>query len=401
MIAGCPKCAARYRIDRERLVDGAVRLRCTKCETVFRVRAPQEPSEPPKPADPMGAPPAVAPAQPQENAPPSRETPAPLPPTPAPQMPVAKEPTPQPIPIEAPAASPSAAAAPEPAAPPEPTGPAVLVAIPDAELAKQLSDALVGRSFRAIVVHDGVEAVLEIQRELPSVVVLAADLPKMFGFQVCELVKRNESLKHIHVVLIGAIHHPDRYRRPPEELYGADSYLEAPDLPDGLWQIFERAGLVGGSAPASPTEAPAPAPPAEDPAIGAEPPLEVDPPARELPPVAEAPAAAPAPPPPAAVEMPAPTPAPAAPAAAAPAPGLEEERAKAERLARIIVSDIILYNEDKFAQAVAAGTVAEALGPDLAEGRGLFEERIDPRVRGDRDYLLGELLRVARLRGME
>jgi hypothetical protein len=96
--------------------------------------------------------------------------------------------------------------------------------------------------------------------------------------------------------------------------------------------------------------------------------------------------------------------APAKPLPAAPAPpprrndGLADERAKAERLARIVVSDIVLYNEERFAAAVRAGNVVEAMGADLAEGRALFEERIDPRVRAERDYLKDELLRSARAR---
>jgi hypothetical protein len=79
--------------------------------------------------------------------------------------------------------------------------------------------------------------------------------------------------------------------------------------------------------------------------------------------------------------------------------GLAEERAKAERLARIIVSDIILYNEDKFAQAIERDSVVETMSADLDEGRDLFCSRIDQRVREERDHLVEELLRVARLRG--
>jgi hypothetical protein len=97
-------------------------------------------------------------------------------------------------------------------------------------------------------------------------------------------------------------------------------------------------------------------------------------------------------------------PAPAPAAVAPPRPrrddGLEEERAKAERLARIVVSDIVLYNEERFAAAARAGNVVEAMAADLAEGRHLFEERIDPRVRAERDHLTDELLRSARQRGM-
>jgi hypothetical protein len=62
------------------------------------------------------------------------------------------------------------------------------------------------------------------------------------------------------------------------------------------------------------------------------------------------------------------------------------------------VSDIVLYNEEKFAAAVNAGTVLEALMPDLEEGRALFRDRIDERVRAEKDHLAEELLRVARTR---
>jgi hypothetical protein len=90
-------------------------------------------------------------------------------------------------------------------------------------------------------------------------------------------------------------------------------------------------------------------------------------------------------------------------AAAAPASrrsdGLDEERAKAERLARIVVSDIVLYNEERFAAAARSGNVLEAMAGDLAEGRQLFEERIDARVRAERDHLKDELLRRAQGRG--
>lgn len=356
MIAACPKCGARYRIEREKLRPEGVRLRCSKCEAVFKVRPPERPAA----AAPAAAPePAATEGRPGEAG--------------------AQAPSTAPA---APAAASQPAAAPEPAAaPPAAEGPLLLVAMPDVELAKRTGEALAARGLRVMLVGDGVEAMLQIQRQLPAAVLLSAQLPRMYGFQVCEIVKRNESLKHIRVVLAGAIHHRDRYRRPPGELYGADAYLEEPDLPDALPPLLERVGIALGDAPAPPpVSAPAePTPPAAAPA-----------------PAPPAPEAAPAAPTPAA---------PAAPAPAARGPerrgdGLDDERAKAERLARIIVSDIVLYNEEKFAQAVRDGRVAEAMEADLAEGRGLFRDRIDERVRAEKDFLQEELLRVARARGM-
>jgi hypothetical protein len=89
------------------------------------------------------------------------------------------------------------------------------------------------------------------------------------------------------------------------------------------------------------------------------------------------------------------------PAAAAPAgadPSLASEIAKAERLARIVVSDIILYNQEKFDAAVLSGDVEAAMDAELAEGRALFAQRIDARVRESRDFLAEELQRMARMR---
>jgi hypothetical protein len=200
----------------------------------------------------------------------------------------------------------------------------------------------------------------------------------MFGFQICELVKRNESLRGTWLVLVGSIHNQERYRRPAGEMYGADAYLETPDLPEAALKLLADGGVALRA-------------PAREPARPIAPPL----PPRPQPAVEKR------------VETPRPAPQPAPPRPVAPAPsarpadGLEEQRAKAERLARIIVSDIVLYNEQKFAEAVRRGEVLNALEADLAEGRNLFQQRVDARVRGERDYLAEELLRIAKQRGMK
>jgi predicted Zn finger-like uncharacterized protein len=347
MIAGCPTCAARYRIDTAKLRPEGARLRCSRCETVFRVQ-----------------PSAESPAQP---APAARPAPAPAP------MPAA-------APVRAAAPAPALAAslaqraegerrpAGVPAASADPAR-TVLVAHPEVALGKSVAETLTSWGLTPLLVHDGVEAMLQIQRTLPRVVVLDAALPKMFGFQICEVMKRNEQLRSIPVVLIGAIHRADRYRRPPEEIYGADAYLERPQLPDGLAELLVRFGVS--------ISAPAPA-------------------------AARRPAAAPAPPP-------APQPAPAvrparvaqAPAAAPGAPAASPDAEKAQRLARIIVSDVILYNADKFEAAVRAGNVVDALSAELEEGYTLFSQRVDPRRFDPREHIQRELVRVARSRGMK
>jgi len=365
MIAACPKCGAKYRVDETKISAEGARLRCAKCQAVFRVRAPQASA----PAAAAVADPAVAQAQvPPAQAPaPATEAPAPAAAPPQVETPAVAPPQ-----VEAPAA-----ASDEIDVDPERS---VLVADPDEEAGKLTASAVASWGLQPLLVHDGVEAMMTIQRSLPRVVVLDAALPKMFGFQICEVMKRNESLANIKVVLVGAIHNEERYRRPPTETYGADVYLEQPDLPDGLKPLLQQFGLpLDGAAPAA--SQPAAVPPAPEPAAA---------------PVTEAPASQAESPEPQAESA-----APQAPPQPTVDPALAEDREKAERLARIIVSDIVLYQGEKFDQAIQNGNLLEMLDAEVEEGRKLFRQRVDEAVRDERDHLLDELMRVARERGMQ
>ena len=62
MIAGCPTCGARYRIDTSKLRAEGARLRCSRCETVFRVRPPEEPVVASPVAAPVSTPPQSTPS---------------------------------------------------------------------------------------------------------------------------------------------------------------------------------------------------------------------------------------------------------------------------------------------------------------------------------------------------
>ncbi|QWV94181.1 zinc-ribbon domain-containing protein [Geomonas oryzisoli] len=95
-------------------------------------------------------------------------------------------------------------------------------------------------------------------------------------------------------------------------------------------------------------------------------------------PAVEAPAAA--------VAAPSAPAAPAAPAQAAQAQ-LPEEQVKARRLARIIVSDIVLYNQAKVEQGVREGNFYEVLADDIREGEYLYQQRVSQQVRDTTSFL--------------
>ena len=280
----------------------------------------------------------------------------------------------------------------------------VLIADPEVEQGKSTASALAQWGLQPALVHDGVEAILAIQRLLPRAIVIDAALPKMFGFQICEIVKRNESLRDIHVVLVGAIHDRTRYRRPPGEIYGADAYIERQDLPESLRSILQGFGMLS-SAPQSPVAIPAAAAIPSTPPVVASAPTPVvasDAPAVEEIPAAEIPAVPKVVEPVGSTEPPVAQQAPESvtpPAPASEDPGIDEKVEQAERLARIVVSDIVLYSKEKFEAAVQAGNVLEAMQPEIAEGRSLFAARVDASIQEMRDFLTEELLRVAEARG--
>ena len=289
MIAVCPRCGARYRIDEGRVPAEGVRLRCARCEATFRV-SPR-------------------------------------------------------------AASRGAGRAPGGNGAPRTPDRGQLVLIADAEVARgrETAAALAAWGLQSMLVHDGVEAIMALHRSQPRAAVLAAELPGMLGSQVCELVKRNPALSGVGIALVGsAADTPGGI----DEAYGPDAQLDPARLPGGLSPILCELGLL--------LAEPARRPASEDP-----------------------PAAAPQP-----AEPPAPS-----------DDALPPQVADAERLARIVISDIILYNREKFDAALATGNVLEAMDNELEEGRALFRQRVDPRVLESRDFLADELMRVAQQRG--
>ncbi len=220
-----------------------------------------------------------------------------------------------------------------------------LVAEADGQAAKRIVEFLSRWQIPADVVADGAEALLRVHRQRPELIVLGGHLPAVAAPVVTEIIRRTAELKSVRVIRIAPIDEP---AGAPE--FDADYTLEPGDLPNGLGDLLERLGV--GQRPAAPAPEPTPV-------------------AKPMP------VATPTPPP-------APTPAPAA------AP-VDSELAGAERLTRIIVSDIILYDDAKFQRAVKEGNVLEAFENELTEAKALFHQRVPEKVRSKRDFLSEEL----------
>ncbi len=83
-----------------------------------------------------------------------------------------------------------------------------------------------------LTASNGEEALETIREERPNLVFLDVMMPKQNGFDVCNTVKKELGLAHIHVVLLTA--KGQEFDRQRGQEVGADLYMTKPFDPDAL-----------------------------------------------------------------------------------------------------------------------------------------------------------------------
>ena len=343
MIVPC-ECGARLKIDDAKIADRGVKVRCPRCGAVLQVGKT-----------------------------------APVPPP-----------------------GPAAAAAPPVASS---SGPLVLVAHDSDVVRQMISGVLTDEGFRIDMAADGVEALKKATENKPRGMVLDVGLPGIYGFELCERLKGNPDTSSIKIVLLSSVYDMRRYKRTPVNLYGADDYIEKHHIPDYLSLKLRKLIFPEQFAPVTPKAE-------EHPAYDL--PEMSRPPAREFKPSllategiaqperdhaeASAPSlsASPKVAPVEASENAALTPESFSLDASifqkeeCDIPRVDEDDPKAvekaKRFARIIVSDIALYNQTAVIDGIKNGTFYELLKNDVDEGRDLYEKRVPAAIKLKKDY---------------
>ncbi|HTG00642.1 MAG TPA: response regulator [Nitrospirota bacterium] len=278
---------------------------------------------------------------------------------------------------------------------------ALILVAHDSDVVRYLvSGVLVDAGFRVEMAVNGIEAMKKAVELRPHGLVLDVGLPGIYGFELCDRLKGNPDTKGIKIILLSSVYDMRRYKRTPASLYGADDYIEKHHIQDMLVVKLRRLLYP------EQTSATQPAAPARS-----ELPEMARPPAREftsallndaaaLPGEQESPDAA--------VKGKAPLPHSERGDATAMLPEsislkasvFQEEECsvpvlqesdpaaieKARRFARIIVSDIALYNQQSVIEGIANGTLYDLLRNDITEGRELYEKRVPASVRAKKDY---------------
>jgi predicted Zn finger-like uncharacterized protein len=229
--------------------------------------------------------------------------------------------------------------------------PLVLLADAGRPVRSLLRPILAELGCRVETADDGTAAFKAVVARHPVAIVASVHLGGLSGVAICEGVKGSPHLKETKVALLGSDLSADLFNRDTAMAYGADVFLE-----EGMAEEALRAALKG-MIPAPP----GPAATDEEEDAGTEKEWEgsdfglggLD--------DAEAPERA----------------------AGRPA----EEIA---RLARLMLSDLKLYNPDRFAQALRSGQVLEIFKAELSRGRDLVDQRF-PQTPSRQDMLAAAL----------
>ncbi len=93
--------------------------------------------------------------------------------------------------------------------------------------------------FEPIQVYSGAEALAEVARRQPDLILLDPSLPDMSGFELCDRLKRDRETNLIPIVMVTA--HHDAKERAAGVRVGANGYLTKPFTPQQLYEIMDEA----------------------------------------------------------------------------------------------------------------------------------------------------------------
>jgi len=115
----------------------------------------------------------------------------------------------------------------------------VLVVDDEPEIVKMVAKILEARGHRVTVARDGQEALDEVARERPDVMVLDLNLPKVDGFEVCRRLRSAEPTRALPIVMLTAAY-PSLQDATRGLGIGADEYVVKPFLREVLVHNVER-----------------------------------------------------------------------------------------------------------------------------------------------------------------
>ncbi len=114
----------------------------------------------------------------------------------------------------------------------------ILIVDDDASILELFHDVLESAGYKVQIFTRGWEALQAVSRERPDLVILDIMMPRVNGFEVCQILKENPKTSKIPVIFLTALSHQEALRRAAEG--GADDFLVKPCTPERLIKHVKR-----------------------------------------------------------------------------------------------------------------------------------------------------------------
>jgi chemosensory pili system protein ChpA (sensor histidine kinase/response regulator) len=109
----------------------------------------------------------------------------------------------------------------------------VVMVVDDSITIRRVTERLLGRAgYRVVLAKDGLDAMAQLQTELPHVMLLDIEMPRADGFEVATFVRNNERLKGLPIVMITS-RSGEKHRERARQI-GVDRYVIKPYQEDQL-----------------------------------------------------------------------------------------------------------------------------------------------------------------------
>jgi putative two-component system response regulator len=80
-----------------------------------------------------------------------------------------------------------------------------ILVVDDEQLNVELLDGMLSKDYTVLKAYNGSEALLEVERSLPDLILLDIMMPGINGYEVCKKIKSNEKVMHIPIVMVTAL----------------------------------------------------------------------------------------------------------------------------------------------------------------------------------------------------
>jgi CheY-like chemotaxis protein len=115
----------------------------------------------------------------------------------------------------------------------------ILIVDDEPDVLKLTSLRLEKLGFKILTATNGREALEVLRNEKPDLAMLDLIMPVMYGSEICKLIKRDETLRHIPVILFTA--YSEIMTGEKAKNLGADGYIAKPFFARELVSVVEQA----------------------------------------------------------------------------------------------------------------------------------------------------------------